>query len=38
MSDRGNYSLAIVKIKEDYDSIRDALSNLVSEMELMDSG
>ena len=37
MADRGNYSLAIVKIKEDYDSIREALSDLVAEMRLMDS-
>ena len=35
MSDRGNYSLAIVKIKEDYESIRDALSDLVTEMKSM---
>ena len=35
MSDRGNYSLAIVKIKEDYDSISDALSDLASKMKLM---
>ena len=35
MSDRGNYSLAIVKIKEDYESLRDALSDLVTEMKSM---
>ena len=32
MADKGNYSLAIIKIKEDYDNIREALTDTVADM------
>ena len=32
MSERGNYCLAIIKVKEDYDDLRNSLSDICKEM------
>ena len=37
MADKGNYSSAIIKIKEDYDNIREALTDIVADMKSLNS-
>ena len=37
MADKGNYSLAIIKIKEDYDNIREASTDIVVDMKYLNS-
>ena len=37
MADEGNYSLAIIKFKEDFDNIREALTDIVADMKSLNS-